>query len=234
MAHSRLNDNNEFDLHARTKIIDDWSLISNAALRIGDDIFEVDNDNSHYFNGVKNVEFPIMLAGKYQVTSVEQNIVTKHEEGVDITMKQIVYTIDLVNQGSISITNFNTMLSIKVDSYLHDTYGMLGHRTKDGLIGRDGETNVINENEMGAQWQVRDDEPMLFHDVDGVPQYPETCILPRTNSRTSRRLRTSDVDFENAKKACENAIESMKDFCIEDVIRTGSLSTAHVYLGAAW
>ena len=233
MAHSQLDEQNEMDLHARTKIIDNWSLISNAALRIGDDIFEVDNDDfSHYFNGVKNVEFPIMLAGKYEVTSEEKDTPFTDDKGVETTTKEVVYQIDLAGSGSITITNYRTMLSIKVNSYLSDTYGMLGHRIKTGLVGRDGETTV-SEEEMGAQWQVRDTEPMLFHELGTGPQYPESCVLPIVNSR-QRRLRTSDITYEAAKTACETVDESMRQFCMEDVIRSGDVSMAHTYLASAW
>lgn len=233
MAHSQLDDQNEMDIHARTKMVDNWSLISNAALRIGDDIFEVDNDEfAHYFNGAKNVEFPILLGGKYEVTSHEQMTSSKNEKGEEITAKEIIYTIDLVNKGSITITNYHTMLSIKVDSYLVDTYGMLGSRTTDGLFGRDGVTSV-SEEEMGAQWQVRDTESMLFHELGTGPQYPESCLMTSVNSR-QRRLRTSDVSYDTAKKACENVDDSMRAFCIEDVVRSGDVSMAHTYTASAW
>lgn len=172
-----------------------------------------------------------MLAGKYEVTLQEQTLTSTDEMGVEATAKEIIYNIDLAGKGSIVVTNYRSMLSVRVESYLEDTYGMLGHRTKDGLVGRDGETVVV-EDTMGAEWQVRDDEPMLFHEVGRV-QYPESCILPSVTSR-NRRLRKAGVTLEAAGKACENVADDMKSFCIEDVIRSSDISMAHTYTASAW
>jgi hypothetical protein len=73
------------------------------------------------------------------------------EDGQEIVVQQLAYTIDLTTaQGPITITDFRSMLSVRVDSYLHNTYGMLGHYTADGLVGRDGQTKLANEHDMGT------------------------------------------------------------------------------------
>jgi hypothetical protein len=233
MAHSQLNEQTVMNIHARTKLIDSsWSLISNAAIQIGNDIFEVSNvESSHYFNGVKNVAFPIVLSNKYNVTMHEQMLSNKDEQGQEVLNKEVSYTIDLAGKGSITISNYLTMLSIRVDSYLHDTYGMLGFRTKDGMIGRDG-TTIVAEDEMGSEWQVRDTEPMLFHSVGSVPQYPESCTMPSVT--TARQLRQSSLTDDEVKNACANVDDSMKPFCIDDVTRSGDVAVANEYLSGAW
>ena len=46
------------DVHARTTIIGGtWSLASNAAIRIGNDILEIQNDGIHYINGVSGFHY---------------------------------------------------------------------------------------------------------------------------------------------------------------------------------
>jgi von Willebrand factor type D domain len=223
------------DLHARTEMIDQsWSLISNVALRVGDDIFEISNDKSHYFNGIKDVEFPLMMAGKYQVVFTTEDVKATNENGEEVVEQQLTYNIHLANENAIVLTNFRNMLSVNVGTYLHDTHGMLGYRSQDGMIGRDGKTVYSDPNEMGLQWQVRDFEPMLFHEIKGM-QYPETCTLPLpVSDQRRRRLNQSKVSMEDAKKACENASASMLEFCVEDVVRTGDINVVHGYLGAAW
>ena len=99
------------ELHARTKIVSDWSLISNLALRIGNDIFEVANDGSHYFNGVKNVELPLMLAGQYLVTKGEDIISTFEEDGSSQEVAQQLYTIHLNNDDEILMSVFRSMIT---------------------------------------------------------------------------------------------------------------------------
>ena len=45
------------------------------------------------------------------------------------------------------------------------------------MIGRDGQTEVSDPNMFAAEWQIRDDEAMLFNSASG-PQFPEVCQLP--------------------------------------------------------
>jgi hypothetical protein len=223
------------DLHARTEMIDQsWSLISNVALRVGDDIFEITNDRSHYFNGIKDVELPIMIAGKYQVVMTVEDIKTTNDHGEAVVEQQFTYTIDLVNENAITLTNYRNMISVNVGTYLHDTHGMLGYRNVNGMIGRDGTTVMTDANAMGLEWQVRDFEPMIFHEIKGQ-QYPETCTLPSpiVDQRRRRLGETQITDIE-AKTACENVSVAMQEFCRQDVLRTGDISLANGYLGAAW
>lgn len=131
------------DVHARTTIIDgSWSLVSNAAVRIGDDIFEVANDGQHYLNGLSGVELPTMIANRYSVVKTEENVESagEGEDGNPVSFIRTWYTIEINNNEKIQITNFKTMMSVNVDVELSDTVGMLGSSTQPGLIGRDGTT----------------------------------------------------------------------------------------------
>jgi hypothetical protein len=236
MASSPSFDNGRgLDLHARTEMVDEsWSSISNVALRIGEDIFEISNDKSHYYNGIKNIALPIMMADKYQVSVAVEDVTATNDNGEEVIEQQLTYSVNLINENAITLQNFRSMISVNVGTYLHDTHGMLGFRSKNGMIGRDGETVLVDPNEMGLAWQVRDFEPMLFHEVKGQ-QYPELCSLPvPVTDQRRRRLRQSKVSADAAKEACQSVSGAMKEFCIEDVIRTGDASLAHGYMGSAW
>jgi von Willebrand factor type D domain len=206
------------DLHIRTKIVTDWSLISNAALRIGDDTFELANDGSYYFNGAKNVAMPIHLAGLYEVSS--------NVETIDALTNQRHYTISLGPNEKITMTLFKDMVGVTVDAYFFESEGLLGIHGKTGMVGRDHETVFQESNDMGSEWQVRDDEPMLFHNID-LPQYPQQCILP-VQSTTSRRLQEANRNL--AAGACSSVSSEMFDFCVQDVIRTGDVQMAQNYI----
>lgn len=202
------------DLHARTDIVDgsDWSLISNAAIRIGKDIFELANDATYYFNHKKNPTFPLLMGGKYPITQSINPV----EDGE----KEVFYMINLGEpNANIHISLWKGMISVRVDAKLENTDGMLGIHGMTGMIGRDHATQLDDPNEMGQQWQVTDIEPMLFHEVR-APQYPERCVLPST---TSRRLRgvLSTVEMALVEKACADVDPDMKQFCKEDVLLTG-------------
>jgi hypothetical protein len=209
------------DLHARTEIVSGWSLISNAALRIGDDVFELANDGSYYINGKSNVELPYNMAGSHTITKD----VKSFNGANDATLEQVVVTVDLHNDQNIVITLFKSMISVQVNAALIGTEGMLGMQVQSGMIGRDRETILTDANEMGAQWQVTSVEPMLFTNVR-APQYPETCILPVVNSR---RLNHSEESRRQAKTACSNVDDAVRQFCLDDVLLTGDFDLANGY-----
>jgi von Willebrand factor type D domain len=212
------------DLHARTKMVTDWSLISNVALRIGDDIFEVENDGTHYLNGIRDVAFPITLAGKYIVTR-EDSIV----EGSEEEHTQLFYTIELDDNRSVLVSNFKTMLGVSVDGEFEGTHGMLGTYQLDGMIGRDGITKYEDANRMGTDWQVNPDvEPMLFHDISG-PQFPESCTLPSSNMRRRRLEQHSDEFLRKAKEICSALPKDLFDVCLNDILATDDLDVGRAY-----
>jgi hypothetical protein len=213
------------DVHARTSIVDSWSLISDAAIRIGEDIFEVANDDTYLLNGKDSVEFPFTMAGQYTVTKFTESISKTDESGETLATTQTRYIIDLGNNENISIGNYRSMLSVQVNALLGGTEGMLGIHGKDGLVGRDRETILVDPNEMGAQWQVNDSERMLFRTARS-PQFPESCILPKVESR---RLRQSSDNVRRAETACAGVDQTMVDFCIEDVLSTGDVMVANTY-----
>jgi von Willebrand factor type D domain len=204
-------------VHARTEIVSGWSLISNAAIRIGDDTLEVVNDGSHYFNGQKDTILPVALAGKYWISRTAD---TLDGDSVD------VYTVSLENDEKIVISTFKSMISVRVDAALLGTEGMLGLQSEAGLIGRDRTNVVTDANKMGQEWQVRDTEPMLFNEIR-APQYPAQCILPEVSAR--RMLRLSEEEMKKASTACSMVSEDMRSFCIDDVIVTGDHTIAHQY-----
>jgi von Willebrand factor type D domain len=211
------------EIHARTTMVDNWSLISSTAMRVGDDILEIDNDNTVYLNGVKNVDLPLTLAGEYKVSKTEETF-TNSEETVATPEDMVVYTIEL-EKGEVKVSNYRKMLQVDVNAYLPGTEGMLGLQSAVGMIGRDRKTVLTDANTMGAQWQVRDNEPMLFHDARS-PQYPERCMLP---SVTQRRLRQSDNELRQAEEACAGVMENRRHFCVEDVLQSRDRSVARAY-----
>jgi hypothetical protein len=209
------------DVHARTTIVDgSWSLVSHAAVRIGDDIFEVRNDGSHYLNGIANFTLPFMLAGQYEVSMGVEPVKDK---------ERTWYIVTLDDGDKIKISHFKLMLSVNVNAKLDDASGMLGSSTKEGMIHRDGETVIEDPHEMGHHWQVNDQELMLFSEIR-APQFPERCVMPETES-SFRRLRTqSDANkYRRAEEACAGVSRDVLEFCIHDVIQSGDPDAAYTY-----
>lgn len=211
------------DIHTRTTIVDGWSLISNAAIRIGSDILEVVNDGSFYFNGNKNVIDPILMSDRFNVSTHERTVEVNGEESSET---EKIFVIDLGKDNDITVSIWKSMISVKANAYLKGAEGMLGIHGMAGLVGRDGSIVVEDPNQMGSAWQVRDTEPMLFHEIR-APQYPMECKLPKVQSRL-RRLGENDILYQRAKEACADVDDDMKEFCIEDVMLIGD---EHVAVG---
>jgi hypothetical protein len=243
MAHSdNINDSGlSLDVHARTAIIADWSYISNASIRIGNDILEVTSKGEHYVNGVANTdEASFYLGGKYMVNRTVKEAfpgLFRTDFIIDLQVK------GLANDDSndvIRISAFKDLLSVNVDAMLPDTYGMLGIHGRAGLYGRDLKTkiNENNPNKMGQEWQVRDNEPKLFRDKNHVPQYPAKCMLPITKTTTAaeRRLRAASPEQMERKRIAQQACaniqdDSMRGFCEHDVMLTGDTDIVLMYEG---
>jgi von Willebrand factor type D domain len=235
MAHSSSFDHTlGLDVHARTEMIDDaWSLISNAGIRLGDDIIEFTNRGVTYVNNIKHTQFPIFIGGKYMVTKDVH--VVESDKGDE---ERLHYVVDLSNrtdifpansENRIDITSYRMMMSIRVDAYIHDTQGMLGNHKKYGMVGRDGTTVLNKPNDMGAAWQVTDEDPILFHE-SRYPQYPESCIVPKEGGVVAqrRRLRSvSDGLFERAQIVCRKVAKDMYAFCIDDILLSGDIAMAN-------
>jgi von Willebrand factor type D domain len=219
------------DVHARTTIKADWSYVSNAAVKIGNDILEITTDSNvtHYFNGEPNVDFPLNMGNKYTVR--KQRIEAFPGE------YRTDYMIDLKQRNDaarergdfLHIRSFKGMLTIDIDAHLTDSMGMLGVSGELGMVKRDLKTSIDNSNtaQMGLEWQVRDTEDKLFNDMSRSPQYPEQCYLPKI---TSRRLRAqSSANLLMANNACAGVDTTMNEFCIQDVLLTGDVQVAHMY-----
>jgi hypothetical protein len=203
------------DIHARTTMIDNWSLISNAAIKIGKDVLEIVNDNTYYLNGVKNVGFPLTMDGQHVVKHHDE-MFTSNEEADAKPEVMAVY----------KVSNYRGMIQIDVNAALAGTEGMMGSQKMVGMLARDQQTVFTDANDMGAEWQVRDNEPMLFQEIR-APQYPQTCTLPTVTGR--RNLRKSDHELKKAEAACSSVGESHRHFCVEDALLSGDVSMAHAY-----
>jgi hypothetical protein len=238
MARSYSFDNGlGLELHARTQIVTDWSLINNAALKIGSDVLELVNDGTYYFNGRSDINlYDVKMADKYPIEyKVEMIDIENEEENGQINTVQepkVIITIDLGNDHdnkSIQFQLWKHMINVNVDVHLDDTEGMLGIRNKSGMIGRDRETIIVSANEMGFQWQVQDYEPKLFH-TGQAPQFPQQCMLPTVDGKSQRRLqKVSEKRANAAKDACGYLPADIVPFCINDVILTGDISLANGY-----
>jgi len=202
------------DVHIRTQMVDDWSYISDIAVRIGDDILEVGSKAVYWLDGIAGAELPSTVGG-FPLELIHYGI-RRHK-----------FVVDLGLYGQIVIKVFSDFLAVEINDAhsdgFGDSVGLMGKFTDGNLVSRDGRI-MEDLNEFGMNWQVRDTEPKLFQEEKG-PQYPQVCNMPVETS-TSRRLSESMVSFEDAAKACEGWAEEAMESCIYDVMATGDLDMA--------
>lgn len=216
----------------RTKIKSTWSYIASTAIRIGEDILEVQGgeaDSQHYWvNGV--YQSKLTKVGGFPVS---------HRKPYEMGHS---YTIDLEGQdGQIEVRTWKEFIQVKFEDPTERLYGktvgLLGDFNTGKKFARDGITVIEDPVEFGQEWQVRAEEPVLFHEVAG-PQMPhQKCVMPwelnaqKEQLRGRRRLSETRVTEAMAQIACEHAGVEEEDFdaCVFDVLATDDVETAGAY-----
>ena len=155
-------------------------------------------------------------------------------DGYNITYTQVNkkthdFVIDLGHGEQIYVRTFKDWVSVKLvhpnkTRYL-DSVGMMGEYGTGKLLGRDGVTVFESPNKLAADWQVKDNEPMLFQTAR-APQFPAECRLPVVSQKTTRRLGEKVISEDMAKAACAAAHAENMEGCIHDVMAMGDLELA--------
>jgi len=218
------------DIHIRTKIVRFWSYIQSVAIRIGNDILEVQGSVNNEEKG--NAKLHYWSNHEYKgdledLAGFPINIGFKHDK----------YFIDLdsVYPGQkIRIGTFKEFVSIKIigatESSFGNSVGITGDYKSGKTLSRDGATEINDFNDLGMEWQVLPSDGKLFHD-SSHPQFPELCLLPEDpRGERTRRLSESSITEEQAEAACAGLKDELdrKD-CIYDIIATQDMDMAGAY-----
>lgn len=208
------------EIQVRTEIRRDWSFISEAVVRVGDDTLEIGGHGSYFINSVAGGE----LSGEMELPSIGGLPLHYSNYGA----RRHRFEIDLGSESKIVIKVYNEFLAVNIYQSegvgLEDSIGMMGSFENGELLGRQGQI-ITNPVLMGFEWQVRDTEKSLFRESKG-PQYPEVCQMPSPEAIERRRLQESMVSYEEAVAACEGFEEEIMESCIFDVLSTGDLALA--------
>merc|ERR1712087_418342 len=218
------------DLHLRTKIVRFWSYIKNAAVRIGNDILEVEGSAE-----------PSNTENRYWINFEYQGEL-KEVGGFPVSVKiqspiKRVYEIDLDKQYpgmKIVMSTYKEFIRVRIDGgdadSLGNTVGLLGDFNTGKTLARDGATVLDDFSELGNEWQVMPSEPKLFHEIDH-PQFPEKCIEPEDpRGERRRRLAENTVTEEAAEAACARLTDAAdrKD-CVYDILATQDMGMVGAY-----
>jgi hypothetical protein len=211
------------DIHMRTNLFfKQFSYISTAVLRIGDETLEVmggKNENSYWINNVFQEDLERGISG-YPISFRQ----------VDFRQREFVVALNR-NGDSITFKTYKDFVSIGIHTRnsadFGSSLGLMGTFDKGIKLGRDNSTVHKDANAFGEEWQVLADEPMLFHNVAG-PQAPEKCDMP-TQSVQRRRLGANHISQEDAETACGRVNANDFDACVFDVMATNDKELAGSY-----
>lgn len=195
-------------IFVRTTIRYFYSYVEAAVVRIGKDSLEVTSFGEHALNGVESADLSEGLAG-YPINHWE-------------SPKRHVFDVMISPTENITIRTFKDWVSVSIgggnSARFGDSMGIMG--SYDGrMLARDGKTVIADPVAFGQEWQVSEDEPMLFRTVR-EPQSPKKCIMPSTDEETTTKRRrlgdASVVSRERAEEACANFTGGRKAACVFD------------------
>jgi hypothetical protein len=217
LLHSKaFGDGLGFDIHLRTKHRRQFSYVSDAVVRIGDEILEV-SGHSYCLNGIEMEDLPATIAG----FPVRYN---------KIDDKKGTYITDLNEHGRIAISTWKDFLTVKIEQgsgkYFADSVGLLGDYFTGYMLTRDGVTRLEEDvNAFGQEWMVQPHEPLLFQKAE---KRLDKCVMPPAQNKRHRRL-GGFTSMEAAEKACAHVDADNLDFCINDVLSTNDINMAGAY-----
>jgi hypothetical protein len=217
------------DVQIRTKLVRYWSYIKHAAIRIGDDILEVEGA-AFPEDSVTNYWFNLEYQGKVDTVG-----------GFPVIRRQSpdkrIFEIDLGSKypgQKIVISTYKEFVRVDFNNGTNDSYGnvvgLLGNFKTGKTLGRDGDKVIDDFNELGMEWQVRPTDNMLFHDISD-PQFPKMCIQPEDpQGERRRRLDESSVSEEKAEAACSAVNDAIdRKNCVYDILATQDLDMIGAY-----
>ena len=220
------------ELHVRTAAREDrgYSYVQAAALRIGNDIMELDNKDHLYFNGkaVSYKDLPLSFGGESGKQYMINLPVPFDKKSKDADMSKYtrskIYHIDL-GGSYIDFKTGLTLMSVTVGAVGHDfmhSHGLAGHRASGSKRSRDGK-HIDDMHSHGMEWQVHPDHDTVLFATASGPQLPHAkCEMPSIDINDARRhLRYSRHLVEQAESVCTQEHPNDLDLCIQDVLLTG-------------
>lgn len=203
-------------IHARTTRRYNYSFISSAVIKIGEDILEVFGFGGYIYNGVSAADTPVSL-GDFSLTHT-----TIEDKNIHI------FEIALGGEEKVVLRTYKDIVGVKIlnGKSFSNSVGLMGEFGTGKMLARDGQTILDDPNEFGEEWQVRESEAGLFQSIRS-PQYPEKCVLPSTEDITeSRRLGEASVGRSVAERACAWWGAANANRCVSDVLATGDVGMA--------
>ena len=213
------------EVQIRTKLVRFWSYIKQAAVRIGDDILEVEGNSDPED---RDTHFWVNFEYAHEVKAIGGFPLTISYNGAN----KRVFEIDLNSRfpgQKIVISTFREFIRVDFQHTTAEAFGnavgMMGDFKTGNLLARDGVREIDDFLEFGNEWQLLPADDMLFHDK-AEPQFPKRCIVPEDpQGQRRRRLDESTITVEEAEAACAKVAGDALDIkdCVYDILATQDL-----------
>jgi len=221
------------DVQIRTKLVRFWSYIKRAAIRIGDDILEVEasadmseTDPLYWFNFVHQRAVKTVGGFPLQITKGTGRS-HRHKFEIDLSSKYPGQKIFLDTMKEFVRVSF---VKASSDAF-GNAVGMLGDFKTGKTYARDQATVIHDFIELGNEWQVLPSDNMLFQDVSD-PQFPKHCILPEDpRGQRRRRLAELTITTGGAEAACSKGLSDPLDIkdCVYDILATQDMDMVRAF-----
>jgi hypothetical protein len=222
------------ELQIRTKLVRFWSYIKSSAIRIGDDILEIQGSADPVLTEANN-HYWINFEYQGELTTLGGFPVKYHLK--DMYLSKRWFEIDLSSKypgQKIVISSFKEFIRVDFqngsNASFGNTVGMLGDFRSGKTLARDGVTELGDFSILGNEWQVLPGEIMLFHDI-AKPRFPEKCIEPQDpRGDRRRRLGESSITEGQAEAACASIKDPFDRMdCAYDILATQDIGMVGAY-----
>ncbi|CAB9512583.1 expressed unknown protein [Seminavis robusta] len=222
-------------IHIRTKIETWWSYIDTAVLKIGEETLELTGNAQ---------EEGLWVNGAAIITDTNDEWNFSKFAGYVLRYKSVTANDRIRREAHLHLGNgekilFKTFADfVKVefmnesDNTLKGSLGLLGTYPEGQRVGRDGATMMEDVNMFGQEWQVKPDEPKLFHSytADWVVAAGQACAMPvdtLEKSQLRKRRLANGLVKDEIEKACAHLKDpSDHKACVFDVIATQDITMA--------
>ena len=220
------------EVQIRTKLVRFWSYIKSAAIRIGDDVLELEGVPASAEDG-QETNYWINLHHQGELKSIGGFPVTLHKA----SHARRYLTIDLDSRfpgQKIVLGTYKEFVKVDFVNASEETFGksvgMLGDFVTGKTLARDGSTELHSFSKLGQEWQVLPTEDMLFRNTEN-PQFPKKCIEPEDpQGQRRRRLAESSITEETAEAACASLKDDIdRRACVYDILATQDLGMVGAY-----
>ena len=133
-------------IHTRTKIRYDYSFIETAAIKIGDDIFEISSWGKYFLNGVSQADTPAVISDYF----ITHDVINEFDHKFDIDLGQGANLVISSHKDIVSV-GLSGSDGLDFEKWFKSSVGLMGAFETGEMLARDGVTVLNDPNAFGQE-----------------------------------------------------------------------------------